>query len=81
MNKSNDGPADSTNRSSNPGPLLYTRIEAAHRGRMSTSHLDRLVKRGEVPFVRSGRRVLFPCSRYDDWCVNRSHDDGPGGAL
>ncbi len=68
-------PSDSPYR-----PILYSRPEAAIRGRMSVSHLDRLVKRGVVPFVRDGRKVLFPCDKFDYWCVNRDGNVPPDSA-
>jgi excisionase family DNA binding protein len=41
-------------------PLVYTVDEAAHLLRMSRQTVYEAARRGEVPSIRIGRRVLVP---------------------
>jgi excisionase family DNA binding protein len=54
-----------------PEPLTYTRHQAATRAGFSVSHLDRLVKSGELTPIRFGRKVLFDRKAFDEWILRR----------
>jgi excisionase family DNA binding protein len=54
---------------------LLTRNEVCEQLRCSMPTLDRMIKRGELPVVRVGRRVLLRESTVNEWI--RSHEHGP----
>jgi len=47
------------------GTLLYD--DAAAYLNLSTASLRRMVRANAVPFVRLGRRVVFPVAALDEW--------------
>jgi excisionase family DNA binding protein len=54
---------------------LLNKQEVCDKLRCSLPTLDRMIKRGELPVVRVGRRVLLRESTVNDWI--RSHEHGP----
>jgi len=61
---------------------LYSAKEAATCLGISTSHLYRLVSRGEVASTRSGSRRLFRPEDLDRWVQGLPMEsDGSGGAA
>jgi excisionase family DNA binding protein len=54
---------------------LLTRNEVCERLRCSMPTLDRMIKRGDLPVVRVGRRVLLRESTVNEWI--RAHEHGP----
>ena len=54
---------------------LLTRNEVCDLLRCSMPTLDRMIKRGDLPVVRVGRRVLLRESTVNEWI--RSHEHGP----
>jgi excisionase family DNA binding protein len=49
-----------------PEPL-YTRKQACERLNCSLSTLERLIRRGEIPVVRMGRKILIRESALERW--------------
>jgi excisionase family DNA binding protein len=56
---------------------LLNKQEVCERLRCSLPTLDRMIRRGELPVVRVGRRVLLRESTVNEWI--RSHEHGPKG--
>jgi excisionase family DNA binding protein len=54
---------------------LLNKQEVCERLRCSLPTLDRMIKRGDLPVVRVGRRVLLRESTVNEWI--RSHEHGP----
>jgi excisionase family DNA binding protein len=46
---------------------LYTRKQACERLNCSLSTLERLIRRGEIPVVRMGRKILIRESALERW--------------
>ncbi|ADG66834.1 DNA binding domain protein, excisionase family [Planctopirus limnophila DSM 3776] len=57
-----------------PEPLACDRVQAARLLGLSLATLDRLVKRGEVPHRKIGRRVLFCRETLVKWLRGESCD-------
>jgi excisionase family DNA binding protein len=57
---------------------LLTRQEVCERLRCSMPTLARMLRRGDLPAVRVGRRVLLRESTVNEWI--RSHEHGPSKA-
>src|SRR5581483_7953846 len=56
----------------------YTAREVAERLRISEAAVYEACRRGELPCLRIGRRIVFPCRRFDAW-FNGDPDSGRGG--
>jgi excisionase family DNA binding protein len=54
---------------------LLNKQEVCDKLRCSLPTLDRMIRRGELPVVRVGRRVLLRESTVNEWI--RSHEHGP----
>jgi excisionase family DNA binding protein len=46
---------------------LYTRTEAKDRLRCSLSTLEKLIKQGQIPVVRMGKKILIRESAIQRW--------------
>ena len=46
---------------------LYTRKQSCERLNCSLSMLERLIRRGEIPVVRMGRKILIRESALERW--------------
>ncbi len=46
---------------------LYTRKQSCERLNCSLSTLERLIRRGEIPVVRMGRKILIRESALERW--------------
>jgi excisionase family DNA binding protein len=46
---------------------LYTRKQSRERLNCSLSTLERLIRRGEIPVVRMGRKILIRESALERW--------------
>jgi excisionase family DNA binding protein len=46
---------------------LYTRKQSCKRLNCSLSTLERLIRRGEIPVVRMGRKILIRESALERW--------------
>lgn len=57
-----------------PEALAVDRVEAARLLGLSLATVDRLVKRGEVPHRKCGRRVLFHRPTLESWLRGESCD-------
>jgi excisionase family DNA binding protein len=51
--------------------LVWNMRETAQQLRISVGHLRNLVRRGEIPFLRLGRRVVFHAQTIQNWLVRR----------
>ncbi len=56
----------------NTAKLLLSEREAAQALGVSSRHLFTLRKRGEIPFVRMGNRVLYPVRALERWIEQQS---------
>jgi excisionase family DNA binding protein len=54
---------------------LLNKQEVCDKLRCSLPTLDRMIRRGELPVVRVGRRVLLRESTVNEWI--RTHEHGP----
>jgi excisionase family DNA binding protein len=60
---------------------LYSRKEAIQRLNCSLSTLERLIRQGEIPVVRMGRKILIRESALQRWIeaheyLQKGSDDG-----
>jgi excisionase family DNA binding protein len=51
--------------------LVWDMRETAQRLRISVGHLRNLVRRGEIPFAKLGRRVVFHAQTIEGWLLRR----------
>ena len=56
-----------TNESTEPAALLDEREAARYLGGVSAKHLFNLRKRGELPYVQVGRRIMYSRAALDRW--------------
>jgi excisionase family DNA binding protein len=52
-------------------PLALDRAGVAEATTLSEREIARLVRSGEIPHVRQGRRVLFPTKEIERWLSSR----------
>jgi excisionase family DNA binding protein len=55
---------------------LYTRIEAKDRLRCSLATLEKLIRQGDLPVVRMGRKILIRESAIQRWIETHEQLDG-----
>jgi excisionase family DNA binding protein len=53
------------------GTLVWNMRETAQRLKISVGHLRNLVRRGEIPYLRLGRRVVFHAQTIEGWLLRR----------
>jgi excisionase family DNA binding protein len=53
------------------GALVWNMRETAQRLKISVGHLRNLVRRGEIPYLRLGRRVVFHAQTIEGWLLRR----------
>jgi excisionase family DNA binding protein len=53
------------------GTLVWNMRETAQRLKISVGHLRNLVRRGEIPYLRLGRRVVFHAQTIEVWLLRR----------
>ncbi len=51
--------------------LVWNMRETAQRLKISVGHLRNLVRRGEIPYLRLGRRVVFHAQTIEGWLLRR----------
>lgn len=54
--------------------LTMTVDEAAALIGVSRNTLYEAIRRGEVPHLRMGRRIIIPKARFDEWLAGSRHD-------
>ena len=54
-----------------PPPLCVTPAEAAQQLHIGRTHMYRMLKKGEIPCVRVGRKILIPVKELEAW-LNRA---------
>jgi len=62
----------STKNERHPEPLVYNVRQLAAVLDVSTRSIYALAKRGEIPYVRIGDRLLFPRAAIEQWLAQRA---------
>ncbi|MBX5465669.1 MAG: helix-turn-helix domain-containing protein [Clostridia bacterium] len=66
---------DDRSRDENGEPLVLTVAEVARLLRVGQSTLRQALKRGDIPHVRLGRRILIRRDALFAWMEEREHSD------
>lgn len=52
--------------------LCLSAAEVSERTGLSVSTIRTLTRRGEIPHIKVGRRILYPLTRIEDWLAQNT---------
>ena len=56
----------------NKAKLCLSAAEVSERTGLSVSTIRTLTRRGEIPHIKVGRRILYPLTRIEDWLAQNT---------
>ena len=56
--------------------LCFNAFELAMRTGLSVSFIRKMTREGRIPYLRVGRRILYPISEIEKWLVTSISDEG-----
>ncbi len=62
----------------NPDRLAFSKAEAARQVGLSVRSFHDLLRTGQIPFVRAGRRVLIPRAGLEAWLARAAESKQEG---